>query len=169
MKLMKLLRHLTNVPVAIALAFLIVGAPAAPVAEGLLPTSGNVYASPTRPSDEWRRDNCDGPGGPMHPDCFGAPAPFLVVAAIVGIVGSVVSIISAGIWVYEALTGENVKDEVRVWVEEVKKARAEEEEERKRRHACDVARMVAQSDLVDDLVPSTQRGEFNRVLAACGG
>ena len=40
---MSLLKHLMNAPVAIALAFLLVGIPAAPVAE-LLPTSGDVAA-----------------------------------------------------------------------------------------------------------------------------
>ena len=40
----KLLKHLTNAPVAVALAFLLVGAPAAPVAK-MLPSSGDVYAS----------------------------------------------------------------------------------------------------------------------------
>ena len=49
----KLLKHLTNAPVAVALAFLLVGAPAAPVVHGL-PSSGVVYADapPAPPSIE---------------------------------------------------------------------------------------------------------------------
>ena len=41
--MMKLLKHLTNAPVAVALAFLLVGAPAAPVAK-MLPSSGVARA-----------------------------------------------------------------------------------------------------------------------------
>ena len=41
----KLLKHLTNAPVAVALAFLLVGAPAAPVAK-MLPSSGDAVAEP---------------------------------------------------------------------------------------------------------------------------
>lgn len=41
---MKLFEHLMNAPVGIALAFLLVGAPAAPVAE-LLPSSGDAMAT----------------------------------------------------------------------------------------------------------------------------
>ena len=40
----KLLRHLTNAPVAVALAFLLVGAPSAPMAK-MLPSSGDAMAS----------------------------------------------------------------------------------------------------------------------------
>ena len=40
----KLLKHLTNAPVAVALAFLLVGAPAAPVAK-MLPSSGVAMAT----------------------------------------------------------------------------------------------------------------------------
>ena len=39
----KLLRHLTNTPVAVALAFLLVGAPSAPMAK-MLPSSGEAQA-----------------------------------------------------------------------------------------------------------------------------
>lgn len=41
--MLKLLKHLTNAPVAVALAFLLVGAPAAPVAK-MLPSSGEALA-----------------------------------------------------------------------------------------------------------------------------
>jgi len=41
---MKLLKHLTNAPIAVALAFLLVGAPAAPVANDV-PSSGDVHAA----------------------------------------------------------------------------------------------------------------------------
>ena len=44
MKLIKLLRHLTNTPVAIALAFLLVGTPAGPMAK-TLPSSGDAMAT----------------------------------------------------------------------------------------------------------------------------
>lgn len=42
-QLKKVLRHLTNTPVAVALAFLLVGAPSAPVGE-MMPSSGDASA-----------------------------------------------------------------------------------------------------------------------------
>lgn len=40
----KLLMHLTNAPIAVALAFLLVGAPSAPMAK-MMPSSGDAFAS----------------------------------------------------------------------------------------------------------------------------
>ena len=61
----KLLKHLTNVPVAVALAFLLVGAPAAPMAK-MLPSSG--YAMAHAPCGSG-----NGPGGVPDADCDGLP------------------------------------------------------------------------------------------------
>ena len=63
----KLLRHLTKAPVAVALAFLLVGAPSAPVAN-MMPSSGEALAY-----------GCGGemggvaPPGPPDLDCDGLP------------------------------------------------------------------------------------------------
>lgn len=57
LNLMKLLKHLTNAPVAVALAFLLVGAPAAPVAS-MLPGIGTAAAFD--------------PNGPAHPKGCGS-------------------------------------------------------------------------------------------------
>ena len=79
MKLMKLLRHLTNTPVAIALAFLLVGAPGAPMAK-FMPSSSEAHA--IGPSDD-RRDpwepapDCNDPSN--YNECFGAPGWIAVV------------------------------------------------------------------------------------------
>ena len=56
----KLLRHLTNAPVAVALAFLLVGAPSAPMAN-MMPSSGEALAY--------------GCGGEMGIDGVGPPTP----------------------------------------------------------------------------------------------
>ena len=58
----KLLKHLTNAPVAVALAFLLVGAPAAPVAK-MLPEMGEAQASGAfcrSPYDGRPDSDCDG-------------------------------------------------------------------------------------------------------------
>ena len=65
----KLLKHLTNAPVAIALAFLLVGAPAAPVVHGL-PSSGVVYAdAPPAPPSMLAPINCGSNLRWLPPQC----------------------------------------------------------------------------------------------------
>ena len=59
----KLLKHLTNVPVAIALAFLLVGAPGAPMAK-MLPSFGDAMAMDYGPcmmtGTSFPDSDCDG-------------------------------------------------------------------------------------------------------------
>ena len=56
----KLLRHLTNVPVAVALAFLLVGAPSAPMVDWM-PSSGDAMA--TGPGATGNAPNTGGSSG----------------------------------------------------------------------------------------------------------
>ena len=78
----KLLRHLTNAPVAVALAFLLVGAPSAPVGK-MMPSSGEAMANPATNPDHY--DDYIDPGcwvnGVADEDCdglagFNDPCPF---------------------------------------------------------------------------------------------
>lgn len=87
----KLLMHLTNAPVAVALAFLLVGAPAAPVTYGV-PSSGLAYAdAPPMPPPGL----CNGQG-PIPPECYQAILPVLLaIAGVVAFVGGLLSIIDS--------------------------------------------------------------------------
>ena len=71
----KLLKHLTNAPVAVALGFLLVGAPAAPVAK-MLPSSGEAMAvaPPTNPPGPGcSAPDTHGGGFGSDADCDGMP------------------------------------------------------------------------------------------------
>ena len=79
----KLLRHLTNAPVAVALAFLLVGAPAAPVTQGV-PSSGVAYAMPPEaPPGTCNGDRSD------PPECYQTGWFVWVLQVIVGIIGTI--------------------------------------------------------------------------------
>ena len=75
----KLLKLLTNAPVAIALAFLLVGAPSAPMAKMMLPSSGEAMAGapdPDRPLHERMMDPVCDPRNPAFfqgPVCYQTP------------------------------------------------------------------------------------------------
>ena len=80
----KILKHLTNVPVAIALAFLLVGAPAVPGVHGL-PSSGVAHAAPPPAPPPGLCDH-----GSTHPLCIatggGAVGVLLLIAGFAGII-----------------------------------------------------------------------------------
>ena len=90
---MKLLQYLMTPPVALALAFLIVGAPAAPVGQAL-PSSGLAYASVDCGrdyDDPWGRV----PYGSPSQDCdpYDLLAPLVIIASLIAIVAGTLSII----------------------------------------------------------------------------
>ena len=120
--MMKLLKHLTNAPVAVALAFLLVGAPAAPVAN-VVPSSGDVHAATMV--------------APMS-----TPREGIGFVALIGLVGAVISILFAIIWVYEAVSGDDVKENIREWIEELEEARREADRRRRMERACGLARLI---------------------------
>lgn len=96
MKLTKLLRHLTNTPVAIALAFLLVGAPGAPIAK-FIPSSSEAHAIGS--GDDGRAPwepppDCNDPSN--FNECYGTILPVLaVIAGAVAFVGGVLAIIDS--------------------------------------------------------------------------
>ena len=67
----KLLRHLMNAPVAVALAFLLVGAPSAPMAK-MLPSSGEAMAAAPPDDNPDPTPDCAINGEP-DADCDGLP------------------------------------------------------------------------------------------------
>ena len=99
----KLLRHLTNAPVAVALAFLLVGAPSAPVVNVVPDTSvGVAYANADdgMPDNEMRRmlrnaicensrnpASCEANDGPYE-----AALPWLIILAVIGAAGAAVTL-----------------------------------------------------------------------------
>lgn len=83
-QLKKVLRHLTNAPIAVALAFLLVGAPAAPVTQGV-PSSGVAYAMPPEAPPP---GTCNG-GRDDPPECYQTGWVAVLLQVIVGIIGTI--------------------------------------------------------------------------------
>ena len=120
----KLLRHLTNAPIAVALAFLLVGAPSAPMAD-LAPSSGDAHAAMVSPFEA------------AHPIIVG-----------IGVVAAIIGILSAVIWVYEAVSGDDVKENITEWFQELEEAERESNRRRAMQRVCDLTRLM--NDFVDD-------------------
>ena len=90
--LKKVLRHLTNAPVAVALAFLLVGAPAAPVTQGV-PSSGVAYAMPPEAPPP---GTCTGsPGDPRECYQTGVAILLQVIVAVIGTIAATLGIIDS--------------------------------------------------------------------------
>ena len=110
----KLLKHLTNAPVAVALAFLLVGAPAAPVVHGL-PSSGVVYAdAPPAPPSMSAPINC-GTLRWLPPQCTSTG----VIVGVIVVTASVVTIIIFVDWLWPLTNREEetLRDQLhdRIW------------------------------------------------------